>query len=423
MLRSLVLVLSLCGSVATAGDIFNSPTLADVPALIRSFEDSNIRLGASKAIVAIGEPAIPQLSDALRSDQLDVQIWSAYTIGKIGPSASAAAPALASLLHSADSNLRAVSARSLGQIHSDNANAIALLAKSITDDDSRVRRSSVISLGQIGTTAGLAVPQLVDALDDQPVCADVIRSLVQIGEDAIPRLTEALANDSVRLEAAEVLRQLDPAAAKQLGIEETTKADLNALRMSIHDVDRGIPSRTSAAERLGKLGLDAAPVLIAAFADNANEVVRASSAAFQAIGPAAVPLLREALKHESGRVRAAAIDALAAIGSDANNALPDLMTSLTDADREVRHRAVKTLSVFGSASEPAIPALIAVMHNPRDLEATRQLAVKTLARIATPEHEQIINALRESTKDTNYGVSSLAKQMLKTLETSAGQSP
>jgi hypothetical protein len=56
------------------------------------------------------------------------------------------------------------------------------------------------------------------------------------------------------------------------------------------------------------------------------------------------------------------------------------------------------------------------MQNSRDLEATRQVALKTLARIATAKHEQILEALRESTKDSNYGISSLAKQMLKKLE-------
>lgn len=423
MLRLLVFVLSFACLVATAGDIFNHPSVADVPVLIRSFEDSNVRLGASKALVAIGKPAVPQLNEALRSDQLDIQIWSAYSIGKIGPNASAAAPALAVVLQAEDSDLRAVAARSLGQIRTNNAEAVALLADSITDDNARVRQAAVVSLGAIGPSAGVAVPQLVNALNDQSVRADAIRALVQIGDDAIPLLMEALASDNIRLEAAEVLRRLDPAAAEQLGIDKPTKTDLNALRISLHNADKDVASRAIAADWLGQLGLDAAPILIAAFSDDKAQVASAASSAFRHVGASAVPLLREALKHESGRVRAVVINALAAIGADAKDALPDIVSALTDVDREVRHRAVKTLDVFGSASEPAIPALIAVMHNPRDSEPTRQLAVKTLARIAPPEHELTIVALRESTKDSNYGVSSLAKQVLKTLEANSGSSP
>jgi len=165
--------------------------------------------------------------------------------------------------------------------------------------------------------------------------------------------------------------------------------------------------------------VDAAPTLIAAFADEDDRVVRASMEVTAAIGAPAVPLLRESFQHESPRERAATIDALGAIGADAKGAIDDLIAALTDVDRDVRHRAVKALERFGAEAEGAIAALIAVMQNPRDQEATRQAAIKALARIAPTGHEQAIAALRESTKDPNYGVKSLAEQILKEFEASA----
>lgn len=416
MSRVLALFLSFISSVLTADDVFTSPTVADVPALIGTFEDPNVRLGASQAIVTIGKPAVLPLEEALRSGKVDEQLWSAYTLGKIGPAAAAAAPALTDLLRSQDRHLRAVAARSLGQIRTNNTKAIELLATSITDGDARVRRWAVVALGQIGPAAKTALPQLVDALDDQSVRAKAIQSIVQIGKDAIPLLKDVLANDVVRLEAAEVLCQLDPAAAKRLGIDKPTKADLTALRLSLHNNDKDIEARTNAAKRLGMLGTDAAPILVTAFADSNDEVANAAAMAFCDVGASAVPLLRETLGHESAQVRAAALDALAAIGPGAEDALSEVIDALTDADRDVRHRAVKTLDAFGPVAEPAVSALIAVVQNPRDLEATRQLAIKTLARIASSKREQVIAALRESAKDSNFGVSSLAKQMLKTIE-------
>lgn len=421
--RLLVFVISCHACVVASADIFTAPTVDDVPALVRSLKDSNVRQGASNALVSLGEPAVPQLIDSLHTDDLDMQIWLAYTLGRMGSHASAAAPTLAESLKSNDSNLCAVAARSLGQIGSGDAKVVDLLARSTTDDEVRVRRFSVVSLGQIGPAAEAALPQLVDALAVQKVRADAIRSLVRIGEAAVSPLTAALGNDNIRLDAAEALRQLDPAMAKQLGIDKPTAAALAALRNSLQNTERDIEARVVAAEWLGQLGIDAAPILISAFVDGDTAVVSASANAFRDIGASAVPLLQETLKHESARVRVAAVDALAAIGPGAEAAVPDLISELTDAERDVRHRAVDALDKIGPAAELAIPTLIAVMQNERDLEPTRQLAIKTLVRIAPPGHEDTIAALRESSKDDNFGVSSLAKEMLKVIETKSAQAP
>jgi HEAT repeat protein len=415
-LCSLALLVASTTSAAMAGDRFTNPALDQVPALIRDFEDSNLRFGASKAIVSIGKPAVPSLIESLRTDHVVLQIWSAYTLGEIGPDASAAALALVDGLRAEDDDLRAVAARSLGQIGSDNAKVVEALAESLTDTNARVGKWSVVSLGQIGPSAIAAGPQLVDALDQPSVRAEAIRSLVQIGAGTIPLLTEALADDTIRLEAVEALRQLDPDTAKRLKIDKPTSDDLAALEISLRDMDKDIEARVTAARWLGTLGIEAAPILITAFADDNHEVVRACSAAFGDIGVSAVPLLQDTLKHESAQVRAAAVDALAAIGADAKDAIDELISALTDADPDVRHRAVRALDTLGPAAQGAIPGLIAVMQNARDIEATRQLALKTLARIAPPMHELTIAALRESTKDKNYGVSSLAKELLKGLE-------
>jgi HEAT repeat protein len=418
MLRFFLLVLFCATNSAFAGDIFTTPTVADLPALIDSFEDHNVRLGASKAIATLGKSAVPALIEAVSSDDVDVQIWSVYTLGLIGPDASVAAAAVAVGLHSQDTNLRAAAARSLGRIGASDQQTVDLLGKAATDDDTRVRRWSVVALGQLGPSAAAAIPQLIDTLNDQPVRKEAIHALIQIGTPAVPKLTEALACDMVRLEAAEALRQIDPAFAQEQGIDRPTKADLKALRVSLLCQEKDIDARTRAAESLGVLGLEAAAILIAGFAVEEEAVVRATTAAFQNIGPSAVPLLRETIKQDSPSLHIAAIAALAAIGPCGKAATPELISALKDADRDVRHQAVRTLGLFGLAAEPAVPALIAVMHNSRDVEATRQLALKTLAYIATSEDEQIIGALREATEDSNYGISSLAKQMLKRLEAS-----
>ena len=60
--------------------------------------------------------------------------------------------------------------------------------------------------------------------------------------------------------------------------------------------------------------------------------------------------------------------------------------------------------------------MIAVMNNPRDQEATRQLAIKALAQTGPSRRKQVIKALKEVDHGGNFGVRSLAEQMLKQLE-------
>ena len=413
---SCLLLLSSSGIFSDASDdIFNSPGPDDVPALIKYFEDPNLRFGASKAIASLGPNAVPHLIDGLQSDQQDSRIWSAYTLGRIGPSAMAAAPVLAELLPSSDVTLKRVVARSLGQIQADGSPIVTALAKMTTDDDVRVRQRAVVSLGQIGPAAHAAAGQLVDALQDQRVRASALQSLCQIGTDAIPSLTNALNDDRVRLEVAEALRCIDLETAKHLGVGQPGIADLAALELSLHNQEKDLPARASAARQLGSLGIEAAPILIAAFEDSHRDVTAAVAAAFAEIGPSAVPMLRESLQHPSPRVRVTALNALAAIGSRASDASGELAEALADKDRDVRHHAVRCVRSIGAAPDLVVVGLIEVMQNPRQLEATRQLAIKTLAEIA-PKQEKTIAAFHASAEDRNYGVSSLAKEMLKRLE-------
>jgi HEAT repeat protein len=126
-------------------------------------------------------------------------------------------------------------------------------------------------------------------------------------------------------------------------------------------------------------------------------------------------MLRESLKHESAQIRAAAIAALGAIGNAANAAEPDLVSALKDVDRDVRHAAVRSIRTIELESDSVVRGLIDVMQDARDQESTGQLAVKSLAKLAS-QHAAAVDALRESTKDRNYGVSSLAKQFLKRID-------
>jgi len=407
----LLIGLLITGHNATAGDMFASPSVSDIPALIACFDDSDVRLGASRALQKLGRPTTEQLSDALAADSLDVRIWAAYTLGQIGPDAASANENLVDCLRDDNADLRAVAVRALGQIQATDRGTISSLVTALSDMATRVRRRSAIALGKLGSDAQAAVPDLIETLNDQTIRSEVIDALVEIGQPTVIELIAALKNDNIRLDASEALRRIDPETARKETVDQPTLADLAALEIAIRDPARDVKSRIAAVNSLAQLGEISAPILLSVFADASTEVSRASSSAFRKIGASAVPLLRRTMKDDSPLVRWTTADAIGAIGPDARDAVPDLIAAIQDPDRTVRHRAVNALSALGPSAEPAVPALIAVMQNPRDAEPTRQLAIKVLGRTGPKVRDAVIAALEESTEDGNFGVSSLAKQL------------
>lgn len=416
MLRSSLILLLLTPLSGRGDNSFTNPTIANVPTLVTLLADPNLRQGASNALVGIGGPSVSRLITSLESTDIEVAIWTAFTLGKMGPEASAAASALSERLSSADKDLRAVAARSLGQIRSTVPSVITTLAVALSDEDSRVREHAVTALGEIGQPAQAAVPSLIAALADETVRSRAIKALVQIGPLAVPALRSALDDNTIRMEAAEALRAIDPQAARDAGVDATSARDLPALAISVAKTQKDATARIEHLNRLGDLGADAALVLIAVFDDPSIEVSRASVSAFRKIGSDALPKLREALRHESPSIRSATANALAAVGLDAKPAIADLAKLLSDSDRSVRNAAATACDQLGPIVDAAVPALIVTMNDNREQEATRQLAIKALVQSGPTSRDSVIKALRDVNHQGNFGVRSLAQEMLKQIE-------
>ena len=115
-------------------------------------------------------------------------------LGKMGEDA---VPALIQELESPDQDVRILATKSLGRIGKDAYDAISLLIEGLQDSSSGVRWQSSLALRKIGENA---VPALIEELQNPnlEVCHSAARILGQIGSDAeiaVPILIQLVQNE------------------------------------------------------------------------------------------------------------------------------------------------------------------------------------------------------------------------------------
>lgn len=391
-----------------------------IPKMIQSLGDANLRYGASLALKKLGAKAVPALRKSLTSGTGDVPLWSAYTLGQIGPAAQPAVNDLIKVLNSSDADLRAAAAQSLGKIGPAAAASVDVLGTALADKNETVRVNAVIALGQIGPASQTLVPKLISALADSQLRKHARTTLTQIGPAAVKPLINSLNNDKIRFDISIILKRIDPQAFNLAKRDKATVADLPALRLVLNDPTRDSTDQTAAAMALASLGKDAVPVLLATFEE--PRVSDTAAKAIAQVGPVAVPELIKLLSHETKEVRISAIDALGYLGPQAGKAVTQLIPLLKDGDRDVRYHTVRTLHRLGKNAKLAIPALTKVIINSKESEATRQWSLKTLIVTLPETHDQVVKALIEGSQEkVNYGVSSLAKQLLREIDPEAAK--
>lgn len=398
-----------CGSTSRADQL---------PVLIQALGDANVRQGASAALVKLGDAAVPALRKSLASKEPDVRVWSAFTLGEIGPAAKSASGELVKALADSDQSLRSAAAQALGKIGT--ADAVPALAKALCDEHEPVRLHAVVALGQIGPASHPATKQLIAVLSDHSLRPAARGALIDIGPSTVDSLVEALDDDSIRFDVAAVLREVDPAEAEKIGLGKPTAADLPSLRTVLFDGTRQPDEHAAAAQSLATLGDEGFAVLIEAFSQ--PEIARAAAGAFSKAGPCAVSALADVLVHEQPEVRGSAADALGHMGPVAGCSAAGLCDLLKDKDRNVRYRAVRALHELGPKAKPAVGELTALILNAKELEPARQWAIKTLIVTLPETHDAVVKALVEASKEeTNYGVRQLARQQLKKIDPDAAK--
>ena len=199
MLPNLILMLKMPGIRPSLEKVIDRLGEEVVPHLIVLLKDSNaeVRLSVTKIIGQMGSKAqegIPALIDCFQDQKWEVRIQAEEALGRMGEDA---VPALIQELESPDQDVRILATKSLGRIGKDAYDAISLLIEGLQDSSSGVRWQSSLALRKIGENA---VPALIQELQNPnlEVCHSAARILGQIGSDAeiaVPILIQLVQNE------------------------------------------------------------------------------------------------------------------------------------------------------------------------------------------------------------------------------------
>jgi hypothetical protein len=159
-----------------AGDeLYYTPPDPSGASLAQALSDPHpdLRHFAARALSQIGPaaaPALPEVMAALRSNNLDQEkSFLIITLGNIGPPAAPAVPLLVEMMSLEKTDLtRADAAEALGKI-GDEEGLSSLVRALKTDESDHVRHAAAYAIAKFGERARLAVPTLVESLNDEDI--------------------------------------------------------------------------------------------------------------------------------------------------------------------------------------------------------------------------------------------------------------
>lgn len=213
---------------------------------LQNADETTVR-HAMDALAALGAPAVPRLTDALKHEKNRAEV--AFVLGQIGPPAAPATEALARLTE--DKNPRVVeeTVLALAKIGPGAKAAVPALVKLLGKTDEAEAHAAAYALGKIGPDAAAAAqamrgllksPDASLALASAWALVQIQPASAEIAAETVPVLIKGLtATDPIaRCGAAESLRTLGPAA----------KDAIPALQKAVTDPDESV--RAAAAEAI-----------------------------------------------------------------------------------------------------------------------------------------------------------------------------
>ncbi|MGD9645549.1 MAG: HEAT repeat domain-containing protein [Pirellulales bacterium] len=336
------------------------PELASALGKAKTSPHVNAILAAVAAIGPSAAPAVPEVQHKLADDDSEVRWHAARALASIGAGADNAVPSLVALLGDSEPRVRWHAAHALGKIPAARESAVEPLIKSISDEDPHVRRAAVVALRTLKPDPQKTLPLLVKLLDssEPTVVAQVLDTLAESGEQAVPFLQKALEDEKGRYWACLVIGEIGPPA----------KATVPGLTSAL--ADKAPEVRMQALHALASMEADAAPAvdkMIAALDDPVQPVRVEAAYALGSLGSAgkqALPALKKHIASSSDDKLLAAVSAWAMVRiapddkATTDAAVPVLVRSLEGRDAPLEGAQAAALGQLKSAATIVAPALL-----------------------------------------------------------------
>jgi len=365
-------------------------------------ENPGRRNAAVEALIGFGERVLPQLIEALGSDDADVRKLVVDAIAGIG--GCSGRDAMLGALDDLDPNVRAAAADALGAIGGEGAvtSLRALLARA--DEEQLVHFSALKALARLEASVG--PKELAGALEDPILCPAALALLGYCdGSEAVARLLKGIASASrASREAAmqallRVLSRCDPGRGAELveGIREAALANDMVVAGSIERLgEADLATRGVLIQFLGLVGAaeSVLPILEAGREEALAEVAHATLEAMGAVAEEGLDRSWDGLEAD---LRRDACELLGRFEGDASMAR--LASALDEADAGLRAAAARALGRRRCAKAlPALARRLMCAAKNDDSEAEEELAalLEALVLLAGPDRAGVASLVDET---------------------------
>lgn len=380
--------------------------------------DSTARIAGIEWLGNAGAKASNSLGDLIKAAQdpnLSVKLAALNALAQIGKaevSLKGASQTLSAALKDASAEVRAAAADAVGWT-GDPAAVDALIAQ-LDDASGEARAAAARALSRIGPPAKRAVATLAQHVRETHTQASIwsryaLTRLDPDHEDSLKPVITLLSDPSLRgalhAQALEILRgwmegretQLAPALIALLKEAAPGREDeLRWLALQISRVAGGDLKQV-------------VPELVRAATDPAHPIRAAAMDAIGALGKEAKgagTTVKAALGDADESVRAAAARAYGAV-EDGGDAVKTLSLKLLDKSEGVRAAALEGLRSLGDAAQTALPDVQAALKDAS--EGVRAAAAETLAALSDPERASaLLTDLQPLLKDASTSVRAAA---------------
>ena len=319
---------------------------------------------------------------------------------------------------------RAAAARALAETTSDEA--VAPLLTRLLDPDADVRLSSAFALGRIAKQPEKSIPGLTRLLfdSDEHVRYSAQWSLAQVAS-SLERPGAPVANrdrlDQLLVTAAATMAQT---GAHQASLERiqaaiqgrrTAPAPVARTAESIQDLIQQLKSedifvQVKAMERVRQLDPTAAVSIIESLAKERDVSMMSIldwnlPPALARLGQPLVPSLIQLLQRRDDRAHNLVVDVLNEMPTHAKDAIPQLLTIVSDADRseELREKAIFTIGKIGPAASQATAALGKLTADEVEIGNLRLAAARAIGQIGPGAKNAATKLIQVLESDDEWG--------------------